>query len=435
MHKYLLVLLLFSASLQAQSFRFTKDKDKATVRFQLINNLIFIPVTVNGVPLTFLLDTGVDDTILFSLEENQELQLNNVEKVRLRGLGNAGSVDGLRSTQNVVSVGKLLNESHEIYIILNQEFNFSSHIGIVVNGIIGYQLFKDLAVEINYDSQKIIFSNDLDQIHGIRKKKFAEIPITLENNKPYLQASVNQNKQIDVKLLIDTGNSDALWIFNKSEVVLPEINFNDYLGRGFSGDIYGQRGRLNSFTLNKFEFDSPIAAFPDSVSVSNIKMVVDRAGSVGGEILKRFNVVFDYRGQKMYIKPSKRFHDEFKYNMSGMEIHHSGVQWVEEKIPLQTKITSASYDAVGDVIRKDFKYKFELKPVYAISGVRENSPAALAGLQEHDIIIKINNIAAHRYSLQEINAMLKSEEGKKIDLLVERNGHRVEAVFYLKKIL
>lgn len=435
MHRILFVLLLTVLPARSQSFDFDKGKSKTSIRFKLINNLIFIPVTVNNVPLTFLLDTGVDDTILFSLDDNQELQLNNIEKVKLRGLGNAGSVDGLRSTENVVSIGRLHNKSHELYIVLNQEFNFSSHIGIVVNGIIGYQLFKDLVVNINYDSQKITFYKDANQIRGIRKNDFTPIPISIENNKPYVNGSVYQLKETDVKLLIDTGNSDAVWIFNKPEIVVPDIYVNDYLGRGFSGDIFGKRGRISDFTLSKFAFKDPITAFPDSVSIRSIKMVSNRAGSVGGEILKRFNVVFDYRNQSMFLEPSKHFNDEFTYNMSGMEVHHSGVQWVQEKVPLQTKITSASYDGLGDVIRKDFKYKFELKPVYAIAGIRENSPAALCGLLADDTILKFNGNPAHKYTLQEINSMLKSQEGKKIDLLIERKGKLMEVVFYLKKML
>ena len=41
-----------------------KKTDK--IRFKLINNLIVIPVEVNGVELSFLLDTGVSKTILFN---------------------------------------------------------------------------------------------------------------------------------------------------------------------------------------------------------------------------------------------------------------------------------------------------------------------------------------------------------------------------------
>ena len=49
--------------------------------------------------------------------------------------------------------------------------------------------------------------------------------------------------------------------------------------------------------MNVFEFKNPIVAFPDSSSIKNVKMVSGRLGSVGGEILRRFILVFDYQNQ------------------------------------------------------------------------------------------------------------------------------------------
>ena len=41
-------------------------------------------------------------------------------------------------------------------------------------------------------------------------------------------------------------------------------------------------------------------AFPDSASVKYINLK-DRNGSLGAEVLKRFNVVFDYKNRKMTL--------------------------------------------------------------------------------------------------------------------------------------
>lgn len=120
---------------------------------------------------------------------------------------------------------------------------------------------------------------------------------------------------------------------------------------------------------------------------------------------------------------------------AGMEVHHKGVQWVKESVPMKTKLNQISYDGLGDVIRTDLKYKFELKPIYTISGIREDSPAAVAGLQTGDILVKINNSFAHKYSLNEINTILKSTEGKKIQIEVDRKDKVFKTEFYLKKIL
>ena len=65
-------------------------------------------------------------------------------------------------------------------------------------------------------------------------------------------------------------------------------------------------------------------------------MVPDRIGSVGGEILKRFTVVFDYQNEQMYLKKNKDFNAPFNYNKSGIKIQHNGLQWVQETVHLET---------------------------------------------------------------------------------------------------
>ncbi len=62
------------------------DKDK--IGFKLINNLIVIPVEINGVELSFLLDTGVTKPIIFNfLNIAEDLQINQTDKIYIRGLG------------------------------------------------------------------------------------------------------------------------------------------------------------------------------------------------------------------------------------------------------------------------------------------------------------------------------------------------------------
>ena len=106
------IFFTFSVSVFSQDgFQFETDKTKITIPFQLINNLIFIPINVNGVELNFLLDTGVEETILLSLDDKEGLNFNNVEKIKLRGLGMEESIEGLRSNDNVLSVKELVGKN------------------------------------------------------------------------------------------------------------------------------------------------------------------------------------------------------------------------------------------------------------------------------------------------------------------------------------
>jgi C-terminal processing protease CtpA/Prc len=82
----------------------------------------------------------------------------------------------------------------------------------------------------------------------------------------------------------------------------------------------------------------------------------------------------------------------------------------------------------------NFYYKFELKPMYVIFSVRKGSPAADVGLLKDDIIISINNKESHLFSLQEINNLLKSEEGKRIKMEIQRQNQIIKFNFVLKSI-
>jgi Aspartyl protease/PDZ domain len=418
-------------------FQFETQKSKVAIPFQLINNLIFIPVEVNGIKLNFLLDSGVDETILLSLDDKEEIGFKNVQKIKLKGLGSNEAIEGLKSSNNTLSFKGLVDRNHDVYIVLDQSFNFSSHIGIPVNGIIGYNFFKNNIVEINYNKKKIFVYKDSDKLKK-KLKNYASSPITIERNKPYLVANVALNNQeIPSKLLIDIGNSDALWLFeNKTRnITIPKVNFEDYLGKGFSGDINGFRAKISKIKINNFEFNSPIVSFPDSISIKSVSKVKDRVGSIGGEILKRFNVIFDYPNQTVFLKKSHFYYDDFTYNRSGIELQNEGMQWVQETINLNTVTLDNTYDANGNKASNDFKLKFTLKPIYSISSIRKNSPAEACGLKVGDIIVSIDNVEGYRYSLQTINNLLKAEDGKWLNFVIEREAKILKFRFQLKSIL
>ncbi|TGD59358.1 PDZ domain-containing protein [Flavobacterium humi] len=431
--------LYFLTAFSQEGFHFISDKKKITIPFQLSNNLAIIPIKVNGVSLNFLLDTGVEKTVLFSLEDTDSLQFNSVEKIKIKGLGDGKSIDALHSKKNKIAIGDLVDDNHEIYIVLDQDINFSSQLGIPVHGILGYHFFKDNFIEINYSKKKIIVYKNSEAFPPKKLKKFEGVPLSLELEKPYIEATVSLNsKEIRTKLLVDTGGSDALWLFeNKNTITVPEKYFDDFLGRGFSGDIYGKRSRIDKIRIGEKDIDFPTTSFPDGQSLQSVSMVEGRNGSLGSEILKRFTVLFDYAHNRMYLKKNLNFYDPFNYSMSGIEFQHSGLQWVEEKVELKTEfVKSENTKTVFDDRPTNVKYEFKLKPLYEVSAVRKDSPGDLAGIKKGDIIRKINGRNAFNYKLQEINDLMQSEEGRVIFLEIERNkGEILKIKIQLKKIL
>jgi len=431
----------FITCFSQSNFHFEKDKSKIAIPFKLINNLIFIPIEVNGETLTFLLDTGVDETVLFSLDDKKEINFFNLENIKLKGLGSDNAVEAYKSSKNKLNAKGFVDLDHEIYIVLDQEFNFSSQVGIPVNGIIGYNFFKNHLVEINYDKKKVIIYNPSNKkIKKRLESNYKKDTITLDDNKPYYISNVSiSGSSYPSKMLIDSGNSDAIWIFlNKTQhLKAPEKTIDDFLGRGFSGNVYGKRGRIANFSFGSKTFQKSIGTFPDSTSIKSANFVEDRVGSIGGEVLSRFTVVFDYANGKLYTQPNSKIEEPFNFNMSGIEVQHDGLEWVKETYEQLNRGITVYNNSINkeERLQDNLKIKFELKPVFTIFNIRAGSPAELAGLRKKDKILTINGRNTHDLSIEKINELLKSEEGKTITIEVERDNKVYKFKFQLKNII
>lgn len=416
--------------MNAQNSFEVKEGKKTTVPFKLINNLIFIPMNINGVELTFLLDTGVAETLLFSLE-NTQIKLDNIEKIKFSGLGGDLSIDGYRSDNNIAKVGdNFINYSMTVFIIIDQEFNISSHVGIPVNGVIGYHFFKNHKISIDYSSKKITIYND-DQFFKKKTRKFTELPITIEKNKPYVLGDVEMiNEKKSSKLLIDLGNSDPIWLFPTliKNFVYNRPNIDDFLGRGFNGDIFGKRSRIHNFYLGDFRFEKPLTAMPDEFSIQHVHLVENRKGSIGGEIMRRFTSVFDYPNQKLYLRKNKNFDDPFHFNMSGLDFKQDGMEWASDLVKVETK-PSNGVEAYNS---NSLQYKFVLKPIFSIAGVRKDSPADKAGLKKDDKLLTINGSNTADMTMEKILEMMKSSEGRTINMVVQRKAEKLALSFTLE---
>lgn len=431
--KHFFWIFFLSIFINAQNSFEIQNAKKTVIPFKLINNLIFIPVNINGVDLTFLLDTGVAETSIFSLE-NQELKLPNLEKMKFSGLGGASSIDGYRSDNNIAKIGKdYVNYSLTLFIIVDQDFNISSHVGIPVNGIIGYHFFKNHPVLIDYSSKKITVYND-DNLFKKKVKNFEELDISIDKYKPYLFADVEMtNERKSSKLLIDLGNSDPIWLFPTliKDFVYNRPNIDDYLGRGFNGDVYGKRSRIHNLYLGSFKFEKPLTAMPDEYSIQYVNLVENRKGSIGGDIMRRFTVAFDYNNKKLYLRKNRNYDDPFHFNMSGLDFKQDGMEWTKDMVSLPTKNKDNPSSGI-EIINNSLQYNFVLKPIFSIAGVRKDSPGAKAGLLKDDKLISINGKKTADMTLQKIMELMKSDEGKTINMLIERKNKEMELRFTLE---
>lgn len=438
LHIFAILFVMLPFLVSAQGFKLPKNQKYQKLRFELINNLIIIPVEINGAELSFVLDSGVSKPILFNLSDKDSIQINNVFEVTIKGLGDGEPMKALSSTRNKFKLGKAMNYNQDLYVVLDKEINFSTSLGIPVHGILGYDLFRDFVVEINYTSQNIKLHNPDLYKHDPHSKS-QTLPLSVERRKAYVEGTVlmKDTDDVPVKLLVDTGSSDALWLFHQPEqgLEIPEKNYEDYLGRGLSGDIFGKRTKVSGIKIGDFELKDAKAAFPYRESYSFLKNLGDRNGSVGGEILKRFNLIFDYSNGFVTLKKNGNYRAPFQYNLAGIALQHNGLRYIAESIADFNGVIRNDEDTFGNVqILLENKTRLSLVPEIIVSGIRAGSPAAEAGLQEGDVILAVNGKKIHNYKLQEVLKMLNEKEGKRVRVLIERYNTDLLFSFVLKNV-
>lgn len=400
-----------------------------------------IPVEINQRELNFILDTGVNKTIVFNASKQDSTVLRNQRKIKLQGLGNGDPVEAAISSNNRFRIGNMISNNQKVYIVLEDEFDLSSKMGITIHGVIGYDLLKDVVALIQYNKKTIRFFNPKNFRYK-KCKRCVEFPLTLFQNKPYIDVKVGLNDSIPsvpVRMLIDSGGSDALWLFeySKDEIVTPKNYFNDILGVGLSGTIYGKRSRISNVSIGNFTIKRPTISFLDTVSTENARKYKLRNGSIGSNILKRFRVLLDYRNKRMVLKRTGSLSGGFEYNMSGLEVVYNG------KIIVREESKTISRDNYGRNISNTSKnslsivtsYNYKFKPSYKVNSILKGSPAHIAGVLPGDILIKINGVDTHQMSLGEILGKFRSKDNKRINLTVQRDGLTRRFQFRLKRRL
>jgi hypothetical protein len=403
-----LFLYLFSyAGLQAQTavhrdtVYFTSNRKSIHIPFKLVHNLVIIPLRINGSgELNFILDSGVKSTLITRLYFNDSLSLNSASKITVQGLGIGYKIEALASNGNNLYMRGIQGDNQQVFVLLEDVFNLSTRMGMPVHGIIGYDIFKNFIVKIDY-SKKVLTLYRPDAV--VKTKKGSETyPLHIEENKPYIFANIRQHNgdTVKVKLVVDTGASHTLSLYLPTDdrLMLPPKVMEAYLGRGLSGDVNGKIGRLDGFSLGKYELHNLPASYPNEASIKTALNVANRNGNLGSDILNRFTVIFDYPHSRMTLLPNRKYKQPFHFNMSGFEV--------------STPLPGTNF--------------------YIVSYVVEGSPATIVGLKPGDQLVTINGRDCKDLDLNGLLEIMEGRPGQKLRMQLRRDSKLIQVDIVLE---
>ncbi len=389
---FLLVLLLLPmdfVNAQVPGFFMKEEARKVRIPFYSSNSLIILPVAINGnIPINFLVDTGVRSNILFSKTLGDALGLEYTRRLSIAGADGSTVIMAQVSPINSLDLGSIAGRMQSLLVLEEDFFELESVIGVPVYGIIGYEFFKFNPVKINYDEGFLDFYKE-----GTLKWRppfYRKFDISIEENKSYINVKINQKRgpKLNAKLLIDTGANHGLLLNQETsdDIRMPPLFIESQLGQSLGGVLYGYIGRVNSIKFRSLTMKEVLTSYPDMNTFSEIIVATGRQGSLGAEVLGRTRLILDYPRNRALIRKGENFFSPFEYDMSGL---------IVKKIP-------------NDENR------------FYVSEVRVDSPAYKTGILPYDEILKVNKIPVFLWELSEVFKLLRSEEGKEIQLEMRR---------------
>ncbi|MEO9477193.1 MAG: aspartyl protease family protein [Cyclobacteriaceae bacterium] len=400
------LMILKPGQLVAQTeigFLMPKGVDRVEVPFEKFSNLIVIPVQINDVlTLKFIIDTGAESIILTEKLFAEMLGFDFVREINIHGPGIIDSVKAfVASNVNISLPGGISGNGLNLLVLERDYLELHKNLGEEVYGIIGYDLFSRFVISIDYDDGIMT----LQRPSSYKPRRFMEaLPLQIEGTKPYVLSAFHQKDQADtLKLMVDTGASHAalLDVSTMDHIVMPDKLVATRLGRGLAGEIPGYIGRIDKCAIGNLKFDDVIISIPEEGAYIKAIKRGSRHGTIGGDILSRLNVVFDYPNEKLYIRKGRSYSDPFEYNMSGMTLITEGSQ-------LDSLV-------VIEVLKK--------------------SPAHHAGIRVGDQVLKINGMNLNSATISEINALLRRKHGLKVKVVILRGDRKIKKRFKLKRLV
>jgi hypothetical protein len=359
---------------------------------------VIVPAQVTEPGVAFLLlDSGANMTVL-DLSAARRLGITVGGTTQISGYGEEVLEGGVAE----LAIGVPGSVSYRLYRPVADFAGLDAAFGRRFEGVLGADFFGRFVIEIDYADERVI-------LHDPRRYRphpeDVRVALEIDGGRPHARGRVllPDGREIPGRFIIDTGDRSGVTLnspFVRTHAVLEAMPATTGIrSAGTGGWSEDREGRLRGLRLGNFTLDAPLATL--SLAEAGLATSDDVAGHVGGEVLRRFTVTFDYRNRALYLRPNARYHEPFEADMAGFGIVAEGAD-----------------------LRQ-----------YRVSWIDEGSPAERAGLRSGDLVVEVDGRITNELIMPDWHSLRRAQPGQLLRLAVERGNERLVLAISLERRL
>ncbi len=356
----------------------------ATVPIALVDNHVALDITINGKgPYHFLFDTGGRN--LLDAGVAKELGLTGAGSMNGAGVGATTEAFQFATVKDLgLGGGVTLHDQGFILAPVRAGFGMSS--SAPVDGLIGWEVLARFVTTFDYANKTVMFrmpDSAPTASYG------TALPFVFAGTQPVVQCAMNG---ITGDCAIDTGSRSSIDLFSPfvaahPSLVSPAATAVGANGFGVGGASLGKLERID-VTIGGFDVPNTIAGV--STATEGAFANPYGASNIGGGLLRRFTVTFDYPHTTMYLQRNADF-------LTAEHFDHSGLFLVNGKAGI------------------------------TVASVREGTPAD-GQLKPGDVILTVDGLDATKLGLGALRESLGGPPGTVERLTVQTGTNAPRAV-------
>lgn len=348
---------------------------ETTLPIQVVNNHVYVTgVMLDGHgPYTFVLDSGGD--YIITPEVLAALHGTSAGGLQLQGVGGATEGSSFARVGSIAAGNAVIRNQYALVLPIATSFGVAE--GMHIDGMLGYQFLARFLTTIDYANSKLTLA--MPSLLPAAAPAAAAMQFFLDGTIPRINVNVGA---VTVSAEVDTGNRAGLeltapFLSAHSAIAALAKTAPGVTGFGLGGPSYARLGRIPTLQIGPYQVSNSIALFVTSEKGALADPF--NPANLGGALLRRFTVTFDYAHQQLLLAKNAQFDTPFSYDRSGL-------------------------------------FLIDRNGAYTVLDVLAGTPAAAAGLAKDDVIITIDGAPASTQSLAALRALLSSAAGTVVHL-------------------